>query len=770
MRPSIRVSLPSPNASHLISEHFACARTFRLRAALVAIALALGTLPSIVRAESCVDYTTFAHHLGTASAPGISRVALGGSNAFAVIWGEVAVFDITDLGLPTQLAVVPGISTARDLCVRDDFAYVAADAAGLKIVDVSNPQAPVIVGSLVMPGRAQDVNARGSLAYVACGQAGIQVVDVSSPASPAIVGAVATPGAVYQVSLTGNLVCAVDSSGVLRVADVSNPQSPVLVGSKVVGANSVSAEGSVVCVTASFDHAKVIDISNPANPIVRASIAAEGSDMAMDVTIVDGIAYIAHGNIYPAPPGGVLIADLSSPATPVILGNLGSHSMIMSVAADEGRVVSAQVYDVVSAGWLMNTYTVPTNATVSEIGSLAESMSDITVRGSTGYAIQPLPGFQPDLLLVLDVSDPESPALTDELVLPRNAITVAVNGDYAYVTTGVGSEDDALLVIDISGSPVLLGEVALPGDGQDIEIVENTAYLATKFNFGLTILDISAPANPVVLSFLPLPGSPRSVSVAGTHAYLDASSTGVSVVDVTNPAAPVVVGTVATPKRASRVDVSGSVGVVGFMPDSEGLGGIAALDVTNPAAPILGGMIESPEMVNDLEILGDNAYSIQRGIGVQVFNISNPYEPVLLGGSSAVINYAHIELGDGVAFIADDYRGLRVLPTHCPAGTGVGSPTDAHPVSALETPSPNPTSGGTTLRFALSRDTDLRIQVFDTSGRRVRSLPSGRFTAGSHALAWDGRDDSGSQVGSGMYLFELASPESRATGRVTLIR
>jgi hypothetical protein len=77
--------------------------------------------------------------------------------------------------------------------------------------------------------------------------------------------------------------------------------------------------------------------------------------------------------------------------------------------------------------------------------------------------------------------------------------------------------------------------------------------------------------------------------------------------------------------------------------------------------------------------------------------------------------------------------------------------------------SPNPFRSSTSIEFAVPRASDVSVDVFDVSGRRVTSLVSGNLPAGVHRAEWDGRDRSGNRVASGVYLVRLqAAGESVA--------
>ena len=104
-----------------------------------------------------------------------------------------------------------------------------------------------------------------------------------------------------------------------------------------------------------------------------------------------------------------------------------------------------------------------------------------------------------------------------------------------------------------------------------------------------------------------------------------------------------------------------------------------------------------------------------------------------------------------------------------PAGTAGVEDGPTHEL-ALSRPSPNPGAGTTTLSFALPRAGRVTLAVFDTQGRRVRTLASGRFPAGVHAVRWDGADESGRRVTSGVFTCRLESEAGTRQQRLVLLR
>ncbi len=84
---------------------------------------------------------------------------------------------------------------------------------------------------------------------------------------------------------------------------------------------------------------------------------------------------------------------------------------------------------------------------------------------------------------------------------------------------------------------------------------------------------------------------------------------------------------------------------------------------------------------------------------------------------------------------------------------------------------PNPFNPATVIRFDLRRDGLVGLRIFDLSGRRIRTILEPTWLrADSHAYRWDGRDDGGRNMPSGVYVFRIETPAGAAGRRMTLVR
>lgn len=83
---------------------------------------------------------------------------------------------------------------------------------------------------------------------------------------------------------------------------------------------------------------------------------------------------------------------------------------------------------------------------------------------------------------------------------------------------------------------------------------------------------------------------------------------------------------------------------------------------------------------------------------------------------------------------------------------------------------PNPFNPSTTIRFSLREATRVKLEIRNVRGQLVKVLANDRFNAGQHTLSWDGTDESGRQVASGIYLTYFQAGGEVRTRKMTLIR
>ena len=84
---------------------------------------------------------------------------------------------------------------------------------------------------------------------------------------------------------------------------------------------------------------------------------------------------------------------------------------------------------------------------------------------------------------------------------------------------------------------------------------------------------------------------------------------------------------------------------------------------------------------------------------------------------------------------------------------------------------PNPFNASTNLEFNISRPGKVTLDIFDISGRRVRTLADNEdFSSGEHSLLWDGLSDRGNELPTGIYLAKVTSRGDSHSIRIVLLK
>jgi hypothetical protein len=299
----------------------------------------------------------------------------------------------------------------------------------------------------------------------------------------------------------------------------------------------------------------------------------------------------------------------------------------------------------------------------------------VVVSGNYAYVAAGVGG-----LIVIDISNPSNPVRVGGLDTLGGAVDVAVAGNYAYVADGGAG----LQVIDISNpaNPVLVGGIVTPGDAFDVAVAGNYAYVAGG-GAGLQVIDVSNPANPVWAGTNL--GYASDVAVAGNYAYVAGGGAGLQVIDVSNPANPVWVGGIDTPGYASDVAVAGINAYVAggewfSLPifGSWWVGGLQVINVSNPANPVEAGAFATVWRPSDVAVVGNHAFVAVnewhdliwqgwRPSHLLIIDVSNPANPVGVGGFETPRSASGVAVAGNIAYVAGWDAGLQVIDVRNPA-------------------------------------------------------------------------------------------------------
>ena len=104
------------------------------------------------------------------------------------------------------------------------------------------------------------------------------------------------------------------------------------------------------------------------------------------------------------------------------------------------------------------------------------------------------------------------------------------------------------------------------------------------------------------------------------------------------------------------------------------------------------------------------------------------------------------------------------------SSTGIDSTLTLPRETALLGAYPNPFNPSTTIRYSLSSPSDVAINIYNVTGQEVKSFRFDNQTAGEKSVIWNGTDESGTPVASGVYVYRLKAGTFIASSRMMLLK
>ena len=135
------------------------------------------------------------------------------------------------------------------------------------------------------------------------------------------------------------------------------------------------------------------------------------------------------------------------------------------------------------------------------------------------------------------------------------------------------------------------------------------------------------------------------------------------------------------------------------------------------------------------------------------------------GLASNIVNDVAIA-PDGTVWAATDDGISKFVPSTTIVENDIDTPSEF----AVTGNFPNPFNPETSIQFTLPENGMVNLAVYNIMGQKVRELIADRMQAGTHSVIWDGKDDMGNIVSSGIYLSRLISGEHVAANRMLLLK
>ncbi len=234
----------------------------------------------------------------------VRGIATQGNWAYLAIGSSgLQSFDITnplDM-IPSGTADPSGVGFAASVAVSASYAYLANSTEGISVIEIETPSNPQFIANVATNSWARGVSVHEGKLLVADGGAGLVIMSLADPASPVIIGSLTTGGNCYNVSGSGDLAFLADGSNGLVVADISDPSDPVQIGHLNTTSDltftgtcrHVAVAGDTLFVSSGSGGLYLVDITDPTTPTVVGHRDTEGE--STHVTLAGTIAWLSDG-------------------------------------------------------------------------------------------------------------------------------------------------------------------------------------------------------------------------------------------------------------------------------------------------------------------------------------------------------------------------------------------------------------------------------------------------------------------------------------------
>ncbi|WP_321493341.1 hypothetical protein [uncultured Desulfobacter sp.] len=531
-----------------------------------------------------------------------------------------------------NLSLIDTPGTAMDIAVSGNYAYVADGAAGMQVIDLSDPLYPEIVANYRGGESIHIIAVQNEFAYVP-GDLELQIIDISAPLQPIRVSSVPITGYINCIFLSDEYAYVTNSYGmhIIDIKDPLNPKSVKYIPTEgramevLVSGNYayVRDERHLLYVGESITPLKIFDISDPTNPVL-----ASESDVYMgcDMALSGEFAYCAIGY------SGVKVVHFETPEEPIYLKNLD----------------------------------LPFN-----------NIQKITISDNYAYIASGWPKLQ-----VVDITNPENPEFVLDYELPDKAQRITIANGYAYVPCGEAGVQ--ILNVAERRNPAIIDTIrpsfyslSLAYHAEYIDITENFIFLTGNL-FGLRLLDRSDPENWIVVEDTDyVLGHTDRVKIYHDNAYLVGLYSDIQVIDISNPSKAVLVKPIEVPWNWNTKDIDISSGFA-YVGNTQGLG---VMDISDPADPLLIADVgpKSP-FVQHVRVSGDYAYTASLR-SVWVVDVHDPASPNFLAEVHMPARIMGIALSGEYVYVANEKAGIQIVSARDPL-----NPFIAAIAATIETP------------------------------------------------------------------------------------
>ena len=158
--------------------------------------------------------------------------------------------------------------------------------------------------------------------------------------------------------------------------------------------------------------------------------------------------------------------------------------------------------------------------------------------------------------------------------------------------------------------------------------------------------------------------------------------------------------------------------------------------------------------------VSDGIRSLGDGAGIAARRSSGPPTSYFATGRDGAFGAMDVDYGIELVFQTVGKTDAASMP----------EPVDQVHRTFFQVENPSAASGATKIDFGLEKTAGASLVIYDSAGRRVRSLVHETLPAGEYSRSWDGRGDQGQEVAAGVYFAKFQAGEKAFTEKIVVVK
>ena len=688
--------------------------------------------------------------------------------------------------IPVKIAEID--QNITDFEIIDNILYAVTRTtvtSQVQIYDLTNPCNPELLGVYensyieivetpsieIKDGKAFIINQISDFNYYPI-DTEIIILDISDPGNIEVINNYSIPLSAFSIEIEDNLAYVL-SAWNMHIYDISNLQQIILMNTiNIENIYNIFIENELCFASCRESGLRIYSLEIPTDPEL---LSVFNNVYDVYYTYCEGnIAYVCNSE------NSVMIFDVSNPADPEYIAQCGSCEYSRHCFTYDNKLMITDYYHGLEVYDVSDVY--------NPLFVTAYNPADTSLKCSMvdNYAI--IGGSKGNIVDFSDLSNPDYITQFDIAQTDFHNTIFQDQFAHTYISNYQQFYDHRIQIIDYSNifAPILLGEYPTYHNSNGYDVSGNSAYTFTLNGFN--IFDITNPNNPDLLSTIG--GCGNNDLAIGEDIAFTINNMTIFVLDISDPQNPTIESTYELGwAHQERIyfhndylyvlDPLQGIAIYSVQPDLSlqyisyifqtqvktihFRGSFLLASTENSLYIIDTSDISTPTLINTIPISDYQTYILNNNLYVfddnwnqiHVYDITDTINPQWLGYLNFNYQISDLLQYQDYIIIVTKHQGIFVYEDLWNLVQEKTHEIQINSNNYFISNHPNPFNPSTTIEFVLKNDSQVEISIYNIKGQKIKTLSNNEFTEGDYSIIWDGDDESGNSISSGIYFYKL---------------